>query len=71
MIWSKLLVELSIFRGNEKINLGCSVKAFGKLVSSNHPGQSLELQANSIAILGTCDPVVNSRYGNDQYCNVP
>ena len=39
---------------------GCSVTVEGKLVPSHGQGQSLEVQASNVQVLGPCDNEVNN-----------
>ena len=40
---------------------GASVRMFGSLVDSRGKGQEKELQVDTIAVLGECDPKVRPR----------
>jgi len=45
--------------------MGTSVKIGGRLVESPGREQDIEVNAESVEILGSCDPEVNSPLGGD------
>lgn len=54
----QIVADLNIFDESlmQKINTGASLSVHGKLVSSQGQGQSTEIQAESIEVLGQADP---------------
>jgi asparaginyl-tRNA synthetase len=54
----QIVAELSRFDENiiKRISTGSSISVNGKLVASQGAGQTVEVQAESIEILGDCDP---------------
>jgi len=54
----QVVAELGVFEEEllKKITPGCSLKVTGKLVSSLGKGQSVEVKAGTIEVLGDCNP---------------
>lgn len=44
--------------GSQRLQTGCSIRATGKVVASQGKGQSLEMQASEIKVIGEADPDV-------------
>lgn len=43
-----------------EISIGCSVEVEGRLMESCHPGQTVEMKADTIRLIGPCDSHVSS-----------
>ncbi len=43
------------------LNLGCSLEARGEIIPSSHPGQTVEMTARELKLVGQCNPQVRER----------
>ena len=58
IVMSEVVEMMMSLLSAQELTLGCSVEVTGTLLESSHSGQAVELQADSINLVGQCNPQV-------------